>query len=434
MDDAPTSSPVFGVGLSARADPWDAAEAAAAAAAERIEGRPASLAIVFACGAHAGHAAGVAESAARTAAPGCLIGCTCSGVLAGTNEVEDGAAVAVMLAHLPGVTLTPVWSNDWPAALDPDATDDDWRAHLGDNGAGAHRGTLLLADPFSVPAVSLLNRLGVAVGPPEADDPAPPIVGGLASFAHAAGGNRLFLDDRVVDSGVVGVGFSGAIELHGLVSQGCQPVGPAFVVTRAKGNIVFELGGRPAVERAREVVGELEDPAAALAGGGLLLGRAVTEYRERFGRDDFLIRGIVGAEESSGFIALSDAVPAGRTVRFFVRDRTTAAEDLGLLLDAHALHGPPAGVLAFSCVERGRRLFSEIGHDARAVQRAFGAAVPGPELAKPGDAELDVAPPVPLAGMFAAGEIGSLHGRPFLHTHTASMAVFRARTSDKDTT
>jgi small ligand-binding sensory domain FIST len=34
---------------------------------------------------------------------------------------------------------------------------------------------------------------------------------------------------------------------------------------------------------------------------------------------------------------------------------------------------------------------------------------------------------IPLAGFFAAGEIGPVGERSFLHGHTASLAVFRTR-------
>jgi small ligand-binding sensory domain FIST len=33
--------------------------------------------------------------------------------------------------------------------------------------------------------------------------------------------------------------------------------------------------------------------------------------------------------------------------------------------------------------------------------------------------------PIPLAGFFCAGEIAPIGGRNFLHTHTASIALFR---------
>ena len=224
----------------------------------------------------------------------------------------------------------------------------------------------------------------------------------------------------------MGVSFAGDVRIDTVVSQGCTPIGPTLLVTKSRGNLVFELGGRRAVDVAREVVRELDEDTKSKLDGGLLLGRAASEYRERFGRGDFLIRSVLGADETHGFLAIGDAVPAGRTVQFHLRDRSTAAEDLQLLLDGQSLHGPPAGVLAFSCTGRGRRLFGTIGQDSRSVQRAFRRPEAGVDLAKPGEATGDGDDAVPLAGLFAAGEIGPVDGRPFLHGHTASLALFRA--------
>jgi small ligand-binding sensory domain FIST len=65
---------------------------------------------------------------------------------------------------------------------------------------------------------------------------------------------------------------------------------------------------------------------------------------------------------------------------------------------------PPAGALVFSCNGRGRAMFGSDDHDAAMVERELGGA--------------------PSAGFFAAGEIGPVCGRSFLHGFTATIAVF----------
>ena len=72
-----------------------------------------------------------------------------------------------------------------------------------------------------------------------------------------------------------------------------------------------------------------------------------------------------------------------------------------------------------TCNGRGTRLFSDPGHDARAISKALSQA---PER------------PFPLAGFFAAGEIGPIGASSFLHGHTASLALFRPkrRVHDQD--
>jgi small ligand-binding sensory domain FIST len=66
------------------------------------------------------------------------------------------------------------------------------------------------------------------------------------------------------------------------------------------------------------------------------------------------------------------------------------------------------GALFFTCNGRGTRMFGRPDHDVSCVLGAFGA-------------------PVPAAGFFAAGEIGPVAGRNFLHGFTASVAVLGQR-------
>ena len=65
---------------------------------------------------------------------------------------------------------------------------------------------------------------------------------------------------------------------------------------------------------------------------------------------------------------------------------------------------PPAGALVFSCNGRGSAMFGLPDHDATVVAEELGGA--------------------PAAGFFAAGEIGPVGCRSFLHGFTATVAVF----------
>jgi len=58
----------------------------------------------------------------------------------------------------------------------------------------------------------------------------------------------------------------------------------------------------------------------------------------------------------------------------------------------------------FSCNGRGRAMFGRPDHDARTVDHLLDGA--------------------PSAGFFAAGEIGPVGGGSFLHSFTATLAVF----------
>jgi small ligand-binding sensory domain FIST len=226
------------------------------------------------------------------------------------------------------------------------------------------------------------------------------IIGGLASAAASPGGNRLVLDDRVVEEGAVGVFVDGGIEVRTLVSQGCRPIGRPYVVTRAEQNLIEELAGKPAIERLQELAADATEEERELLRRGLHMGLVVDEHKAEFGRGDFLVRNLLGADEGSGALAVGEQVAVGQTVQFHVRDAAAADEDLREMLsgvDADA-------ALLFTCNGRGRHLFTVPDHDAGMVEKLLG--------------------PIPLAGAFCAGEIGPVGGRNFLHGFTASLALF----------
>jgi small ligand-binding sensory domain FIST len=197
----------------------------------------------------------------------------------------------------------------------------------------------------------------------------------------------------------------GPLGLRSVVSQGCRPIGRPFLVTRARQNVIEELGGRPVLEQLQELWQALTPEDQELFQQALHIGLVMNEYRGEFRRGDFLVRNVMGLDRDTGALVITDRVRVGQTVQFHVRDAATADEDLHALMrpDAGA-QGRPAGALVFSCNGRGTRLFPEPHHDARAIR------------AEAGD--------IPLAGFFAQGELGPVAGQNFIHGFTASVALF----------
>ena len=373
------------------ADPGEAATRAVAQATEALGDASPSLAVLFA----SAHFLGVAEAlvAAISNALGRLplIGCVGEAVAGGAREIESQPAVSLWL----GSDLGPVET----FAME----------YLRTPSGGAYGGYLfprepngvhlLICDPFTFPADGLLTHLNERV-------PGAVIMGGMASAALRPGQSRLFLDDRVLSAGAVGVHLPNA-EVHPLVAQGCRPIGDAYIITRADGNLIHELGGRPPLLRLREMAAALPSRDQELLVQGLQLGVVIDEYRAEPGQGDFLIRGVVGADPDSGAIAVGDQIQVGQTVQFHVRDAQSADEDLRRALEREsaALGGRrPAGALLFTCNGRGSRLFTEPDHDAGLIAATLGD--------------------IPVAGFFCAGELGPVGGQNFLHTFTASIALF----------
>lgn len=390
------------VGFSEEFDGVEAAAEAAQAARDGLGG-DCDLAVVFSSGPHLSAAKPMLSEIHDRLEPDALIGCGAAGALAGSQEVEDGPAVAVWAANLPGAKVT---------TLKLSAERDDGGFRLmgvppelaGDeDGAGdpasADEATIVICDPYSFPAEILLGHL-------DRVRPGMPVLGGLASAAFA-GGAVLLCDGEVVTEGAVGVRLQG-VEVLPCVSQGAVPVGPEMAITEAEGNVITGLSSQNALERLEQVINDLGPSERELASQGLLLGIAIEENRPDHDRGGFLVRPIVGAEHASGAIAIGEAVRVGQTARLHVRDAASADRDLreALELQSAALgEGGAAGALLFTCNGRGANMFDVPGHDAMALQDALGA---------------------PTAGFFCAGEIGPVGGRTFLHGFTATMAVFPA--------
>jgi len=263
---------------------------------------------------------------------------------------------------------------------------------------------LLLADPFTTPMREVLGLLDERY-------PGAKAIGGLAGGGQGEGENRLVFHGEVLTGGLVGVRLSGPVDIRPVISQGCRLVGERFVVTKAEHNLIHELGGVPALERLQAVFESLPEEDRRHAHRALHLGIAIDEHRDRFERGDFLVRNLVGADQTTGSVAVGDIVQEGQTVQFQLRDARSASADLNVLLatDLAAHRRPPLGALVFSCCGRGRGLFGTPNHDAAAMADRLGS--------------------IPVSGFFAQGEIGPVGGRNFLHGYTASMALFAERDS-----
>jgi small ligand-binding sensory domain FIST len=393
----PTSTrtrPLVGAGLSTNEDGREAARAALDAALAPLGDRPADLVFLFVSPQHEDVQRAIIDVATERVGGATVLGCSAGGVIGGRREIEDAPAVAAWAASLPGIGVQPFrltfQREDDHAIVEglEDLPSPDEEPVI-----------VMLADPFSFPADVLLDHLndtGAGV----------PIVGGMASGGLEAGRNSLYFNDEILRDGAVGAILTGA-GMATVVSQGCRPVGKTYAVTRAERNVLFEIGGAPAMTRIEELYAESTDRDQLLIRRGLHVGSAITETKPELGRGDFLVRNVVGVDRDTGAIAISDQVEVGRTVQFQVRDAESAREDLRVVLERERTARPSdvAGALLFSCNGRGSALFGQPDHDVNAVRRAFGD--------------------VPVAGFFAAGEIGPVAGKNFLHGFTASILLIR---------
>lgn len=357
---------------------------------------PVDLAFAFVSAAHREQLSEIAAALHAELGTDALLGCTAESVACNGREYEEPGGLALWAAHLPGASVSPMHLEF--AATPEGGAPVGWPDDLPETWpAGA--ALLLLGEPYSFPADVLVAQLNET-------QPGLPVVGGMASGGWAPGENRLLLGGREIESGAVAVLIDGPDAIRTVVSQGCRPIGKPFVVTKAERNVILELGGRPALNQLQETLAELSPEDLELARQGLHIGQVIDEYRDKFGRGDFLVRNVQGADPDSGAIAIGDWVRVGQTVQAHVRDAATADEDLNALLATakQSVAAECSGALLFTCNGRGTRLFDAPHHDAATLARYWD--------------------PLPTAGFFAQGEIGPIGGKNFLHGFTASIALF----------
>jgi small ligand-binding sensory domain FIST len=124
-------------------------------------------------------------------------------------------------------------------------------------------------------------------------------------------------------------------------------------------------------------------------------------------RGDFLVRNLIGADQSSGAVAVADRVRVGQTVQFQIRDAEASRDDLASMLDdvASRLGGRrPAFGCYFDCAGRGRGLFAVPDHDVTLIRERLGD--------------------FPLIGFFGNGEFAPIGRRNFFHNYTGALVVF----------
>lgn len=385
----------YAASLSVDSDLDSAVQAVCDDVRRQLAGQSPDLGFLFVSHAHAEEFDELPATVRRKLGVKVLLGCAGETVAGSDQEIEEGPALSLWAAVLPGAALTSfhLEFGETPDGLIAVGYPNDMHEWATDT-----RAVFAFGEPYSSVPDSLIDRL--------ADElPGVPLLGGMASGGGPQA-NRVFLNDECFSQGAVVALLRGGPNVRSVVSQGCRPIGPTFVVTKSERNILFELGGKPTIDRLREFLPELPARDQRLVQNGLHVGIAMSEYKATFGRGDFLIANVIGADQQLGAIAIGNLIRTGQTVQFHVRDADTADEDLVHLLDQHRAErsSPTRAALLFSCNGRGTRLFAEPHHDAATIQRILGR--------------------MPLAGFFAQGELGPVGGKNYIHGFTASVACF----------
>jgi len=269
-----------------------------------------------------------------------VMGCSTSGEIAGPFVQDQSISVAV--AQFEHTRLKRACTTIDNAA-DSHAAGARLAAQL--NGEGL-RSVFILSDGMHVNGTPLVA--GLAEGLP----PGVQITGGLAGDGSRFARTWVLGDPEPKAQQLCAVGFYGErLRVgHGCVG-GWLDFGPERRITKAEGNVLYELDGKPALQLYKTYLGDM---AKDLPGAALLFPLAV---RRSAGDGESVVRTILGIDEATQSMTFAGDMPQGgiaRLMRATNDQLIDSAGQAGRAALGMIQADSPALVVSVSCV--GRRL------------------------------------------------------------------------------
>jgi len=267
-----------------------------------------------------------------------VLGCSTAGEIFGDSVNDDSLSVAVMKLESGSIRAE---QRDVPGAEESFAVGAKLAADLlGDD----LRGVFVLSDGLKVNGSELVRGLSSALPTGVA------LTGGLAGDGSRFGSTWIARGDKPASGVVAAVGLYGSSVKIGHGSNGgWDHFGPSRRVTRSKGNVLYELDGRPALALYKEYLGER---ASGLPATGLLFPLAL---RQDLDDPSPVVRTILAVDEATQSMTFAGDIPEGSLAQLMRAnfDRLVDGAYGAAHMIPHDVHGDVLAI-AISCV--GRRL------------------------------------------------------------------------------
>ncbi len=383
-----------GVGQSQRTALADALEDAATIAMGNAQLAKADLAVVFATVDYQADYGQLFHTIHEVSGCDHLVGCSGMSVLTSAGEIEGEPAVAVLVLRSDDVSAMPFLVSSDDSSMIGAAIRERISPKLNENSL-----LVVLPDVRCISPEALVHQIGE-------DGNRLPIVGAAASGSPDGQYIYEWLDGEVVEAGVAGMLLTGAIHTEIGVAQGCQPIGRSLEITRAEGNVIYEVNGGPALDGLQGALESLSTEDLRQSGRVVFIGIAMEKENPAPQRGDFLVRNLVGYDKESGAIAVSESVSEGQLIQFHLRNSSSADKEIQeIVLDLHkrTREQPPAFGMYFNCLGRGKGLYGEANHDIRIIKQRF--------------------PDLPVIGFFGNAEFAPIGGRNFAHAYTGALVL-----------
>ncbi|NOT29706.1 MAG: hypothetical protein HOP15_04560 [Planctomycetes bacterium] len=230
------------------------------------------------------------------------------------------------------------------------------------------------------------------------------ITGGLSGDGDRFKETLVLAQDESRRNRVAALAFYGEqLEVGYASLGGWDAFGPERVITRSRGNVLYELDGRSALELYKQYLGE---HANGLPATGLLFPLAVRASTDR----EPVVRTILAVDEREQSMTFAGDLPQGSYARLMkanidrlVEGASGAARTAQIELRSSA----PELAILISCVGRKMVLKQRVEEEVEAVREVLGAGTA-------------------LAGFYSYGEISPFtpHARCELHNQTMTITTF----------
>jgi hypothetical protein len=337
-----------------------------------------------------------------------LTGCSAEGTIIGDDADESGFSVVVTAISSDDLE----WTNGLAAGLEAEPravgrrVAKDLIPHLSADTVGLFVFPDGLKD-MVVPTENLVDNFFAGLEENLPSERFLPMWGGGANvdINNIASPTYQYCDDEVTTDGVSYALLSGKARAGWAISHACIPIGGERIVTRSKGNIIYEIDGKPAME----VFGEY------LPEGSLTHDRDWFRYvislalcfkAPSYMKDEeYVVRGMPAVSMADGSITVQTEVKEGTSVWLSSRDKEkvfNGFDRMAAQIKDQLGGEKPKLVFQFECATRGKLMFRD--QEKLQLQRRFRRS-------------LD--PDAPWVGFYTVGEIGPVEEHNLRHLYTS---------------
>ena len=229
--------------------------------------------------------------------------------------------------------------------------------------------------------------------------------GGAGNNLDTVGPTYQYCDDEVISGGISYALLSGKAQASWAISHGLVPIGGERIVTRSKGNVIYEIDDKPAVEVLKEYLPEQalteERDWMRYAISLALCFRAPSHMKD----EEYVVRGVPALRMADGSIIVQTQVSEGTSVWFSSRDKEkmiTGLDRMARQIKEQLGGEKPKLVFQFECLTRGKTMLRE--QEKLQLLKRFRQSVD---------------PEAPWAGFYTIGEIGPVEKHNDLHLFTS---------------